>query len=92
MEDFTTSMKLYTELAQSNGLIVHETEDIAANSSAARAQNIWATGIGLGGDQNTPDSYEVCFNLAYELIALGKLAQAEEALNRSESIPFLWHY
>jgi hypothetical protein len=92
MEDFTTSMKLYTELAQSNGVIDHETEDIAANSSAARAQHTWTTGIGIGDDQNAQDSYEVCFNLAYELIALGKLAQAEEALNRAESIPFLGHY
>ena len=92
MEDFTTSMKLYTELAQSNGIIDHEAEDITANFSAARAQNTWTTGIGLGGDQKIQDSYELCFNLAYELIALGKLAQAEEALNRAESIPFLCHY
>lgn len=89
MEDFATSMKLYSELTQSKGSIEQEDEDIASNYSAARAQNTWTTGIGHGDDQNARDSHEVCFNLAYELIALGKLDQAEEILNRAESMTFL---
>lgn len=92
MEDFATSVKLYAELEQSNGVIDQEAEDIATNFSAARAQNTWTTGIGIGDEQNAQDSYEVCFNLAYELIASGKLVHAEEALNRAESIQCLRFY
>jgi tetratricopeptide (TPR) repeat protein len=89
MEDFATSMKLYSDLTQSKSSIEQEDEDIASNYSAARAQNTWTTGIGHGDDQTARDSHEVCFNLAYELIALGKLDQAEEALNRAESMTIL---
>lgn len=89
MEDFATSMKLYADLTLSKGAIEHEDEDIASNYSAARAQNTWTTGIGHGEDQTVRDSYEVCFNHAYELIALGQLDQAEEALNRAESMTYL---
>ena len=91
MEDFTTSMKLYTKLAHSKGIINHEADDIAANLSAARAQNAWTTGTGGREDKGPQDSYEVIFNFAYELIGLGKLAQAEEALNHAESMGMFIH-
>jgi hypothetical protein len=90
MEDFATSMRLYADLVQSTGIIDHEAEDIASNRSAARAQNTWITGIGDDDRQNPGDSYEVCFNLAFELTALGKLAEAEELLNRAESMTLLF--
>ena len=86
MEDFATSAKLYAELARSKGIIDHEAEDIASNYSAARAQDTWTTGIGHGEDKAARDSYEVCFNVAYEFIALGNLDQAEEALHLAESM------
>jgi hypothetical protein len=86
MEDFSTSAKLYAALGLSKGVIDHEAEDIVSNYSAARAQDTWTTGLGHGEDNAARDSYEVCFNAAYELIALGKLDQAEEALHLAESM------
>ena len=86
MEDFATAMKLYDKLQQSSGAIEHETEDIACNYSAARAQNAWITGRSQNPEWNPHESYEVFFNLAYELIATGKLAEAEDALNKAESM------
>ena len=85
MEDFATAMKLYTDLQQSEGPIDHEAEDITSNYSAARAQNAWTTGIGQDAIQTSNESFEVQFNLAYELIAMGKLDEAEETLNKAES-------
>jgi len=85
MEDFATAMKLYSDLEQSKGMIDHESEDLASNYSAARAQDTWTTGIGHEKGQEIGESYEVCFNKAYELIALGQLNEAEEALIRAES-------
>jgi hypothetical protein len=86
MEDFTTAIRIYEELAKSAASIDHEAEDIASNISAARAQSTWTAGIGSGElKSHANDGYEVCFNRAYELIALGKFSEAEEALIRSES-------
>ena len=85
MEEFAVAMQLYAELGKSRGTVEHESEDIASNYSAARAQSTWTSGVGHTTDQRPRDAYEVCFNIAYELIALGKLEEAEEALNRAES-------
>jgi hypothetical protein len=85
MEDFATAARLYADLARSKGPVDHETEDIAANHAASLAQNTWTTGQGDGKVQDPRGNYEVQFNIAYELIALGKLAEAEQALNRAES-------
>ena len=91
MEDFATSMKIYSDLERSTGIVDHELEDIASNLSAARAQDVWTTGIGHGEIPNDSESYEVCFNIAYELTASGKLAEAEEMLKRAESLISLMH-
>jgi hypothetical protein len=86
MEDFATAVHLYEELAKSGGSIDHEAEDIMSNYYAARAQHAWLTGMGTGKEiRNTLDSYEVCFNGAYELAGLSQLAEAEELLNRAQS-------
>jgi hypothetical protein len=85
MEDFAIAMKIYANLRQSSGSLDHEAEDIASNHAATRAQYSWNTGIGHEEKQLPNESYEFCFNLAYELIALGKFAEAEEVLNRAES-------
>jgi hypothetical protein len=86
MEDFAMAMELYAELQRSKGHVDHEEEDMAANYFASKAQNTWSTGLGDGKMQDSRGSYEVQFNIAYELIALGKLAEAEEALYLAESI------
>jgi hypothetical protein len=88
MEDFATAVQLYEELANSKGSVDHEVEDILTNYLAARAQNAWVTGVKDGKEslQDSRDSYEVCFNRAYELAALGKFAEAEELLNRAQGI------
>jgi len=87
MEEFEMAMRLYGELTKTKGSVDHETEDITSNYLAARAQNTWVTGIAhqSGGDE-LYESYEVYFNLAYELTALEKLTEAEDMLNRSQSI------
>ena len=87
MEDFATSVRIYEELAKGGGESVdHEAEDITSYLSAARAQSTWTAGIGRGQySTHGNDGYEVCFNHAYELIALGKFSEAEEALARAES-------
>jgi hypothetical protein len=86
MEDFTTSIRIYEELAKTEGFVDHEAEDIASNLSAARAQSTWTAGISSGERKtHANDGYEVCFNHAYEAIALGKFSEAEEALIRAES-------
>jgi len=85
MEEFATAMQLYADLEKSRGAVDHESEDLASNYSAARAQGAWTSGIRHGQDQSPSDVYEVCFNLAYELIALGRLEEAEGALNHAES-------
>jgi len=86
MEDFSTSVRIYEELAKGGEHVDHETEDITSNLSAARAQSTWTTGIERGKRRtHGSEGYEVCFNHAYELIALGKFLEAEEALARAES-------
>jgi hypothetical protein len=85
MEDFALAMQIYAKLEKSRGAIDREAEDIASNYSAARAQRTWTIGIGDVRKHGSGESYEVCFNLAYELAALGKLAEAEEALNHAQS-------
>jgi hypothetical protein len=85
MEDFAYALRLYADLQTGNALIDHEAEDVAANYSAARAQDTWNSGIGHGEDLHPHESYEVYFNLAYELVALGKFAEAEDSLQRAES-------
>jgi hypothetical protein len=89
MEDFATAVNIYADLRQSSGSLHHEEEDVTSNCSAARAQYSWNTGIGHDEQLSPIESYEVCFNLAYELIALGRFAEAEEALNHAESIKHL---
>jgi hypothetical protein len=90
MEDFAAAMQLYADLEKSRGIVDHESEDVVSNYFAARAQSTWTSGIRHDEDEHTSDVYEVCFNLAYELIALGKLKEAEEALSRAESIESLF--
>jgi len=86
MEDFTTSVRIYQELAKGGESVDHEAEDLTSNLFAARAQSTWTAGIGHGQHStHANDGYEVCFNHAYELIALGKFSEAEEALARAES-------
>ena len=92
MEDFVTAMQLYADLEKSRGTVDRESEDLASNYSAACAQSTWTSGIRHGEEQRPRDVYEVCFNLAYELIALGRLEEAEEALNRAESIESLFRH
>jgi hypothetical protein len=88
MEDFATAVRLYEELAKSKGSVDHEAEDILTNYLAARAQSAWVTGVGYGKESprlgDSHDSYEVCFNRAYELTALGRFEEAEELLNRAQ--------
>jgi len=90
MEDFAAAMQLYADLEKSRGTVDHESEDLVSNYTAARAQSTWTSGIRHGEDERASDVYEVCFNLAYELIALGKLEEAEEELSRAESIGSLF--
>jgi hypothetical protein len=85
MEDFSRSMRLYSALQQSEGPIDREAEDIISNYSAAHAQSTWTTGLRHDEIKNRNDNYEVQFNLAFELIALGKLDEAEQALTHAES-------
>jgi hypothetical protein len=86
MEDFARSMRLYSDLQQSEGPIDHEAEDITSNYSAAHAQSAWTSGICHDEIQNRNENYEVQFNLAFELIAIGRLDEAEQALNQAESM------
>lgn len=85
MEDFETAMKLYTNLQKSLGQIDHESEDIASNYSAARAQSTWTSGAESSESKMSQEGWEVQFNNAYGLIALGKLDEAETALQNAES-------
>jgi hypothetical protein len=89
MEDFMTATRIYEELAKAGGYVDHEAEDIASNLSAARAQSTWAAGIGSGEHKahHINEGYEVLFNYGYELIAMGKFSEAEEALIHAESSP-----
>ena len=87
MERFADSMKLYEELQKGKPLLDRETEDIASNYSAAKAQETWTTGVGHI-ENLDQESYDVCFNVAYELMALGNFAKAEELLNRAASTLF----
>jgi hypothetical protein len=86
MEDFARSMRLYSALQQSEGLVDHEAEDITSNYSAAHAQSAWTSGIRHDEIQNRNENYEVQFNLAFELIAIGRLDEAEQALNHAQSM------
>ena len=86
MEEFSLALQLYAELEKSGGTVDRESEDLAANYSAACAQSTWTSGIGHNLENRSRDAYEVCFNYSYELIALGKLGEAEEALTQAESI------
>jgi hypothetical protein len=78
-------MRLYSALQQSEGPIDREAEDITSNYSAVHAQSSWTTGLRHDEIKNRNDNYEVQFNLAFELIALGKLDEAEQALTYAES-------
>jgi len=86
MEDFSVALQLYAELEKSGGPVDHESEDLASNYSAAGAQSTWTSGIGHNEEQRDRNAYEVCFNYAYELIALGNLKKAEEALTLADGI------
>src|ERR1700724_899961 len=86
MEDFETSMKLYLDLQKSTGQIDHEAEDLASSYSAARAQNTWTSEAENGDSRVSQDGWEGQFNNAYGLIALGKLDEAESALQIAESM------
>jgi hypothetical protein len=89
MEEFSVALQLYAELEKSRGAVDHESEDLASNYSAARAQSTWTSGIGHNEEQRPRNAYEVSFNYAYELIALGKLEEAEQELTQAESIDAL---
>jgi hypothetical protein len=89
MEDFSTAVQLYEELAKSRGSVDYEAaEDILVNYLASRAQNTWLTGVGQGKDPfgRSQDTYEACFNRAYESAVLGKFQEAEELLKRSNGM------
>jgi TolA-binding protein len=86
MEDFETAMKLYLDLQRSTGQIDHEAEDLASNYFAARAQNTWTSEAENGDSRVSQDGWEGQFNNAYGLIALGKLDEAESALQNAESM------
>jgi hypothetical protein len=85
MEDFEMAMNLYIGLQRSQGQIDHEAEDITSNYSAAQAQAIWTSGAEIGESKVSQEGWEVQFNNAYGLIALGKLDEAETALQTAES-------
>ena len=89
MEKFDRAIKIYAELKKEKGLIDHEAEDIEANWSAACAQNALSTGKARI-EKPTLEAYEIYFNFSYELIALGKLAEAENALQHAQSMSFLY--
>jgi hypothetical protein len=78
-------MKLYIGLQRSRGQIDHEAEDIASNYSAALAQSIWTSGTESEDLRMSQEGWEVQFNNAYGLISLGKLDEAEAALQNAES-------
>ena len=85
MEDFERAMRLYIDLQKSKGQIDHESEDIASNYSAAQAQSTWLSGVESAESKMSQEGWEVQFNNAYGLIALGKLDEAEAALHSAES-------
>lgn len=89
MEDFAAAVRLYENLRKGRGQIDNEAEDIASNLSAAKAQGAALTGIGDDKFRESVDSYEVKFNQACEYVALGRLDEAEAALNKAESCSFL---
>jgi len=88
MEKFDKAIKLYAELKKERGLIDHEQEDIESNWSAACAQNALTTGTATT-EKPALEAYEIYFNFSYEMIALGKLSEAIEALQHSQSMSSL---
>lgn len=85
MEDFASAVGIYEDLKKRRGQIDNEAQDIASNLSASKAQIAVLTGIGSEDASDASDGYEIQFNLACQFIAIGKLSEAEKALNKAES-------
>jgi hypothetical protein len=83
MEDFVTAAQLYSALVQKSTLA--DKDDVAANLAASKAQVANLTGIPPAVASPDIRSHEMQFNVACELLSLGRFVEAEAALKRAES-------